>query len=184
MWGRGLRSSPDTGKKDCILLDFSGNIVRFFEDFNDIYFNGLDALDSGEKLDKKIRTKEEFEPKGCPRCGYMPFHKRCMACGFERTTQQISEALPGRMEEIFIGSGSGKKKLADNVEHLWHQICEYARHHSKPEKQPSRAWHLFKDITGVEAKWPFSKAPKVEVTKNVYNKIRQLNIAWQKGVGR
>ena len=35
MWGRGLRSSPVTGKKDCYLLDFSGNIVRFFEDFND-----------------------------------------------------------------------------------------------------------------------------------------------------
>ena len=28
MWGRALRSSPDTGKKDALLLDFSGNIQR------------------------------------------------------------------------------------------------------------------------------------------------------------
>jgi len=29
MWGRGLRSSPGTGKTDCILLDHSGNVLRF-----------------------------------------------------------------------------------------------------------------------------------------------------------
>lgn len=181
MWGRGLRSSA--GKKDCHLLDFSGNIIRFFEDFNDIYFNGLEKLDDGEKLDKEIRKKEEFEPKGCPRCGYSPFHKRCMACGFEKVSSQISDALPGHMKEIFIGEGKNKKKLADNAEHLWHQVCEYAKHHSKPEKQSARAWHLFKQITGQETQWQFSKAPPVEITKNVYNKIQQLNIAYKRGVG-
>jgi len=181
MWGRGLRSFE--GKKDCHLLDFSGNIVRFFEDFNDIYFNGLDKLDDGEKLDKKIRTQEDFEPKGCPRCGYSPFHKRCMACGFEKVSSQISDALPGHMQEIFIGEGAKKKKLADNAEHLWHQVCEYARHHSKPEKQSARAWHLFKQITGQETQWQFSKAPAVEITKNVYNKIQQMNIQYQRSLG-
>ena len=184
MWGRGLRSSPETGKTDCHLLDFSGNIIRFFEDFNEIYFNGLDKLDDGDKLDKVARTKEEFDHKGCPRCGYTPFHKRCMACGFEKVSSQISEALPGHMKEIFIGEGKSKKKLADNAEHLWNQVCEYARHHSKPEKQSARAWHLFKQITGQETQWSFSKAPKTEITQNVVNKIRQLNIAWQKGARR
>ncbi|CAB5220058.1 SSL2 DNA or RNA helicases of superfamily II [uncultured Caudovirales phage] len=184
MWGRGLRSSPETGKKDCRLLDFSGNIVRFFEDFNEIYFNGLDKLDDGEKLDKTIRKKEEFEAKGCPRCGFTPFHKRCMSCGFERVTAQISEALPGHMQEIFIGDGRGKKKLADNAQHLWDQISSYVKHHSKPEKQSARAWHLFKQITGQETKWAFSSAKEVEIGKNVFNKIRQLNIQWKKKVGK
>ena len=142
MWGRGLRSSPETGKKDCHLLDFSGNIIRFFEDFNEVYFNGLDALDDGDKLDKKVRTAEEFEKKGCPRCGFTPFHKRCMACGYEKVSKQISEALPGHMKEIFIGEGKNKKKLADNAEHLWNQCCTYARIFSKPENQSGRAWHL------------------------------------------
>lgn len=180
MWGRGLRVSPETGKKDCHLLDFSGNIIRFFEDFNEIFFNGLAELDDGDKLDKKIRTKEEFDAKGCPRCGYLPFHKRCMACGYERVSKQVSEALPGHMKEIFIGEGSNKKKLADNAEHLWNQICTYARYHSKPETQSGRAWHLFKQMTGQDTKWAFSKAPNVEITTNVVNKIRQMNIAFKK----
>jgi len=181
MWGRGLRSSPDTGKKDCHLLDFSGNIVRFFEDFSEIYFNGLDKLDDGDKLDKKIRKDEDYEPKGCPKCGYTPFHKRCMACGYEKISREISDALPGHMQEIFMGEGKNKKKLADNAEHLWNQCCTYARIHSQPEKQSGRAWHLFKKITGQETMWQFSKAPNVEITKNVLNKIRQLNMAYAKG---
>jgi superfamily II DNA or RNA helicase len=180
MWGRGLRSSPDTGKTDCFLLDFSGNIVRFFEDFSDFYFNGLHKLDDGEQLDKKVRDKEEFEPKGCPACGFKPFHKRCMRCGHEKVVKEISEVVPGHMKEIFIGTGSAKKKLADNAEHLWQQVCTYARIHSKPENQSSRAWHLFKQITGQETKWAFSKAPTVEVTKNVESKIRAMNIAFSK----
>ncbi len=180
MWGRGARSSPSTGKKYFRLLDFSGNIIRFFEDFNDIYFNGLEKLDDGEKLDKKIRTKEEFESKGCPKCGFKPFHKRCMACGHEKVIKEISEALPGHMKEITIGTGSNKKKLADNSEHLWNQLCTYARIHSKPEAQSSRAWHLFKQITGQETQWAFSKAPSVEITSNVKNKINSMNIAYAK----
>lgn len=184
MWGRGLRSSPDTGKKDCHLLDFSGNIIRFFEDFNEIYFNGLDKLDDGEKLDKTVRKDEEYEPKGCPKCGYTPFHKRCMACGYEKVSAQISEALPGHMKEIFIGEGKNKKKLADNAEHLWNQVCSYARIHSQPEKQSARAWHLFKKITGQETMWQFSKAPIVEISRNVHQKIQQLNIAYKKGLSK
>ena len=179
MWGRGLRSSPETGKKDCHLLDFSGNIIRFFEDFNEVYFNGLDKLDDGEKLDKEIRKKEEFEAKGCPKCGYSPFHKRCMACGYERVTQQISDALPGHMKEIFIGEGKNKKKLADNAEHLWQQVVTYARIHSKADSQQGRAYHLFKKITGQEPMWKFSTAPNVEISRNVIGKITNLNMAWK-----
>jgi len=60
-------------------------------------------------------------------------------------------------------------------------VSTYARAYSSPEKQSARAWHLFKQITGQETKWQFSKAPIVEINKNVINKIKQLNIAWKKG---
>ena len=179
MWGRGLRSSPETGKKDCILLDFSGNIVRFAEDYTEIFFNGLAELDAGEKLDKKIRKDDDYELKGCPRCGYKPFTKRCMACGFEKKPQALVEQLPGEMKEIFIGEGKNRKKLADDARHLWHQVCSYARMHSAPEKQSGRAWHLYKDITGQETPWQFSTAPQVEITPAVKNKITQMNMKWK-----
>lgn len=183
MWGRGLRSSPDTGKKDCYLLDFSGNIVRFAEDFTEVFFNGLDSLDSGDKLDKKIRQDDpDKETYGCPKCGYKPFHKRCMACGHEKVGKQMAEALPGHMQEIFIGEGKQKKKLADNAEHLWNQIVNYARHHSKPETQQGRAYHLYKKMTGQDPMWRFTTAPTVEISRNVHNKIQQFNMAYKKAV--
>jgi superfamily II DNA or RNA helicase len=184
MWGRGLRSSPDTGKKDCYLLDFSGNIIRFAEDFTEVFFNGLESLDSGDKLDKKIRKDEEIELKGCPKCGYKPFSKRCMACGYEHVSQHTSSALPGHMQEITIGEGKNKKKLADNAEHLWNQCVTYAKHHSAPEKQQGRAYHLFKKITGQDPMWRFTTAPSVEITRNVYNKITQMNMAYRKGMSK
>ena len=184
MWGRGLRSSTETGKTDCYLLDFSGNIVRFAEDFTEVFFNGLDKLDDGEKLDKKIRKDEDYEAKGCPRCGYSPFAKRCMSCGYEKPAREMVDAEVGVMKEIFIGEGKNKKKLADNAEHLWHQIVAYAKVHSAPEKQQGRAYHLFKKMTGQDPLWRFTTAPAVEITRNVHNKIQQMNIAYKKGIGR
>lgn len=176
MWGRGLRSSPDTGKKDCLLLDHSSNIIRFLDDYTDVFFNGLDALDMGEKLDKKVRKDEDKDAKGCPACGYKPFAKRCMACGFEIVKTPLVEAFPGEMQEVMIG----KKKLADDHQHLWSQVCTYARAHSAPEKQAGRAWHLFQKITGrfPPKDYRFDSAPNVEITRNVRDKITSLNMAY------
>ena len=184
MWGRGLRSSPETGKTDCYLLDFSGNIIRFAEDFTEVFFNGLDKLDDGEKLDKKIRKDEEVEIKGCPRCKHTPFHKRCMACGYEKPSRDLVDAQAGDMKEIFIGEGKNKKKLADSAEHLWHQVVSYAKVHSAPEKQQGRAYHLFKKITGLDPMWKFTTAPIVEISRNVHNKIQSMNMAYKKGMQR
>lgn len=178
MWGRGLRSSPDTGKIDCHLLDHSGNILRFLDDYTDIFFNGLDALDMGEKLDKAIRKDDKDEAKGCPACGYKPFSKRCMACGYERQAPSLVEHEPGEMREVMLG----KKKLADDHHHLWEQLCTYARAHSAPEKQAGRAWHLYQKIVGKQPPkgWRFVDTPNTEITRNVRNKILSLNMAYTK----
>lgn len=179
MWGRGLRSSPETGKEDCILLDHSGNIVRFLEDFTEIYFNGLGSLDTGEKLDKAIRKEsKDFEPKGCPSCGFKPFAKRCISCGFEIVQPSLIESQPGQMQEITIG----KKKLAEDKAHLWAQVATYAKAHSAPEKQQGRAAHLYRDIVGAwpPRGWNVHDTPNVEITRNTLNQIRHKNIAFAK----
>jgi superfamily II DNA or RNA helicase len=179
MWGRGLRSSPDTGKTDCLLLDHSGNIHRFLEDYTDVFFNGLDSLDMGEKLDKAIRRDEKEDvKKGCPSCGYSPFHKRCMACGYEKHALALVEALPGEMVEITLG----KKKIADDHRHLWEQACTYARAHSAPEKQKARAYYLYKDMAGIEPpkSWGLDDTPNVPMSKNFLNQVRAKNIAYAK----
>lgn len=179
MWGRGLRSSPETGKQDCVLLDHSGNIIRFAEDFERIYHEGLDVLDAGEKLDKTIRRDdEEKEAKKCPKCGYSPFRKRCMACGHEHQTLDLTQHADGQMHEVMIG----KRKLADDHRHLWEQVVSYARGASAPEKQYGRARHLYRDMTGREPPrhWRLDGTPSVPITRNVLNQIRSRNIAFAK----
>lgn len=169
-----------TGKTDCLLLDHSGNILRFADDYTEIFFNGLDALDSGEKLDKKVRPDDGgYEAKGCPRCGYTPFAKKCcMSCGHEKQALALVEAVPGEMQAVILG----KKKLADDHSHLWAQVCTYSRTHSKPEKQRGRAFNLYKDITGKAPPnaWRFEVTPDVEITRPVRNKITSLNLAFSK----
>lgn len=179
MWGRGLRSSPDTGKTDCILLDHSGNVLRFREDFERIYFDGLAALDAGESLDKAIRKEPEDgkAPKGCPACGRVPFFKRCMACGHEVRQASLIEIESGSMREVVMLGG---KKMGEDRAHVWAQVATYARAHSLPERQQGRAAHLYRDITGQwpPRDWRIETTPGVEISKNVLNKIRAGHIAY------
>ena len=179
MWGRGLRASPATGKTDCILLDFSGNIIRFAADFESVYHEGLAALDEGEKLDRTIRRESgETEPKVCPVCAFTPFASRCMSCGHEAKAKCDIEHEAGVMREIRIGN----TKYADDDRHLWEQVVAYAREHSAPAKQYGRARHLYRDISGVEPPQIFTLegTPVAPITRNVANKIRSLNIAYSR----
>jgi hypothetical protein len=176
MWGRGLRSSPETGKTECLLLDFSGNIIRFADDFAKVYFEGLDKLEVGEKLDKEIRKDEEHEPRACPKCGYTPMGKRCVGCGFEPMPMSLVEQRPGVMAEFSLNG----KRLAANHDDLYAQLATYAKMHSKPEKQNKRAAGLFKEMVG---KWPplhcrVETTPWVDPTQNTINKIKSMNIAF------
>ena len=180
MWGRGLRSSPDTGKFDCLLLDFSGNIVRFADDFSDIFYDGLDALDAGEKLDKAIRKDDEDKPEGkaCPECGYSPFGKRCLSCGHEHQSRSEIQHKSGEMAEVKIG----KTKYADDKFHLYQQACTYARGNSREEKQAGRAANIYREIVGdwPPRDWIFESTPNVAIGRAVLNKIRQKNIAYSR----
>ena len=178
MWGRGMRASPATGKKDLLLLDFSGNIIRFFEDYEAIFHAGLATLDAGEKLDKTVRKDQEKdadEPTGCPKCQFKPFKKRCMSCGHEIIRESLVSHEAGAMVE-FKG---GKSSLHDKVD-IWRQAVTLCRQQGRPETAPQRAAHLYKDIIGT---WPrnmseFHLTPNVVVTRAVVNKHRSRLIAF------
>jgi DNA repair protein RadD len=180
MWGRGLRSSPDTGKTDCLLLDHSGNIQRFLSDYTDVFFNGFVSLDMSEKLDKTVRKDDEdYTPVGCPQCGYKPFLRRCMSCGHEKQSLALVGEAAGEMREIRIG----KSVIASDKTDLWRQVCTYARQFSKPEKQRGRAYYLYQDITGEKPSraWDFDTTESAPITRGTLNKIKSLRIAFIKG---
>lgn len=179
MWGRGLRSSP--GKTECLLLDFSGNVLRFAADFEDVYFNGLSELDKGERLDKEPRKEPEEEDHAtkCPQCGHEPFRRRCMACGHEIVSQSLTVIEAGEMREVMIG----KKKAAEDERDLYAQLCTYTRQHGF---KPGFAAVKHREITGrfPPRNWQFDAMPDVEISRVVANKIRANLIAFRKGQGR
>ncbi len=180
MWGRGLRSSPETGKTDCILLDHSGNALRFHDDFIDVFFNGFGELSAAEKLDSKPRQEpEDWEPTGCPQCQRKPFRKRCLSCGFEKPTHALVDSTPGQMQEIMIG----KKKAASNKQDLWAQLCTYARWHLKTEKKAGWVWYKYQDIAGEKPprSFSFDGAPDVSISPALIGKLKSLRIAYNKG---
>ena len=176
MWGRGLRSSQETGKEDCILLDFSGNIVRFLEDFENFYHNGVDSLDDGEKLDREIRKDEDREVRSCPKCGHSPFARKCTKCGHESERKSLVPELPGQMSEIKIG---GKLAASNNAD-LWAQLATYVKGGGNPATQQGRAAHLYREIVGSwpPKGWRVADAPWIEPTRPVMGKIRQKRIAY------
>lgn len=180
MWGRGARSSKATGKTHFTLLSFSGNIRRFQADFEDVFFNGFQTLDMAEKLDNVVRKDEQdYEPKGCPKCGNVPFRRRCMKCSYEKETQSLTDSTAGVMQEIRIG----KNVIASSERDLWQQLCTYARKNSQPERQASRAHHLFRDIVGKETPpgWSFAHTPDAQISRGTLSKIKSLRIAFIKG---
>lgn len=179
MWGRGLRSSPETGKHDCILLDHSGNALRFHDDFTDVYFNGFGELSSAEKMDSKPRAEpEDFEPAGCPQCKRKPFRKRCLACGFEKPSESLVDSTPGEMQEILIG----KRKAAANEADMWAQLCTYARANLNSDKKAGWCWHKYQEIVGKKPprSFSFDTAPDVPVSPALIGKLKSLRIAYNK----
>jgi superfamily II DNA or RNA helicase len=179
MWGRGLRASPATGKTDLLLLDFSGNIVRFNEDFEAIYHEGLASLDLGEKLDKAVRKDDDEgeEPTGCPKCQFKPFMKRCMSCGFEIVKRNLLEHEAGQMVEFTVGNAN-----VGDVSSVWAQCVSLIRTQGKAETAPQRAAHLFKSITG---SYPrnlpaYDQVENVAVSRGVMNKQKANQIAYRR----
>jgi len=174
MWGRGLRSHP--GKSELVLLDFSGNRVRFAEDFENFFFNGLDKLDDGKKLEKKIRESEPKDAKSCPRCGATPFFRRCVACGYQKPLEERLIHRAGEMVEFKVGKHTVEKR------DLWIHCLTYRLRHGKVETAEGSAAHLYKSIAGT---WPPRDRPGIgllpeigAVNPAVLAKARQRLIAY------
>jgi hypothetical protein len=168
-----------------LLLDFSGNIIRFAEDFEKIYADGLDALDMGEKLDKTIRKdvdeEEQDHPANCPQCQFKPFRKRCMSCGFEITKPVLVEHEAGQMVEFKIGKATVGNKLT-----VWEQVVSYCRSQGKPETAKARAMHLYRSITGQDPRGlpMFDSTPTVAVSREIAGKAMSEKLKFLKGKAR
>lgn len=177
--GRVMR--PHADKSDAIWLDHSGNFLRFMDDWEDLYNEGVKGLDDGKEKAKQEPTDKEKEAAKCSSCGQIwgPTDI-CQHCGHVRPRRNQVIATPGELEEIRIGKS--KQIAAATKKELYAMCCTYARQNSVPEKQKGRAAHIYKDIMG---DWPprefdFDRTKSEPISNPVLNQIKRRNIAFSR----
>lgn len=139
--GRVMRGAP--GKEFGVWLDHSGNYLRFREEWEDVYFNGVDKLDDGKEKTKKEKTDKEKEAAKCPACGSLwpSGSDTCSHCGHVRQRKSMVESVPGEMQELTPQSREDKQR--------WWSMCQWKVEHSGWSK--SRALATYRNKFGV---WP------------------------------
>ena len=148
--GRIMRKAE--GKEFGVWLDHSGNYLRFREDWDEVYENGVHQLDDGKEKVKKEKTKDEKEAAKCPVCHALwPSNSdTCFSCGHVRERKNKVSSVAGEMEEL---SGAMSRESKQN---FWSELQWYVHHNGW---SPGRAAHTYKEKFGV---WPRNLSDRVE----------------------
>lgn len=169
MIGRGARIYPD--KEFCIIQDHSGNYLRFKDDFDDVYSNGVHHLDDGREKPKKELTKTEKEKAKCPKCGALwTLGRSCFSCGFVIEKKSKIETVAGEMKELDLQNVKKEKFTSEFKEKFYQGLLFYAR-----QKGMKDGWAFFqyKDKFNLEPSWKKIATPPNE---DVLNFIKYKNI--------
>lgn len=139
--GRVMRPFP--GKEFGVWLDHAGNFVRFRQDWEEIYENGVSELEDGKEKAKKEPDEKEKKEAKCPACGALwpRGSDTCAHCGYVRERMNVIQAVPGVMEEL--GSIS-----RDDRQKWWNQIQWKIKFQGWSS---GRGAHVYREKFGV---WP------------------------------
>jgi DNA repair protein RadD len=150
------------GKDFALWLDHSGNYLRFRDDWEDVYENGVSELDDGKEKTKKEPTEQEKKDAKCPVCSHFwPGNSdTCPACGHVRARRNLVAEVPGEMQELGASSGALKQQKREWYSQLLH-ICQDKGY------QPGWAANKYREKFG---SWPNGldrtpMPPSLEVSK-------------------
>jgi len=167
--GRVMRSCHD--KEFAVWLDHSGNYLRFEEDWDDLYHNGVNELDDGREKPKKEPTDKEKEASKCPKCSHLwPRNSdTCLCCGFVRERKNDVVAVPGEMVEL---QSKNEKYPQEYKQKFYSELIGYAANKNFKE---GWAYFKFKEKFGV---FPATSLKKIksEPSKEVLNFVKYLAI--------
>ena len=98
--GRVMR--PHHSKEFACWLDHSGNYLRFRDQWDALYSNGVDVLDDAAEKAKPEPTDKEKERAKCPVCGALwPGNSdMCSHCGHVRQRKNEVISVAGEMVEL------------------------------------------------------------------------------------
>jgi superfamily II DNA or RNA helicase len=133
--GRVMRTHPS--KSFATWLCHSGNYLRFQEDWEEIYNNGVHELDDAREKAKKEKTDKEKEAAKCPKCGHLwaGGSDTCIHCGYTREKRSMVESVPGEMEELKQAASRESKQ------DFW-SMCQYQKlHHGWSDARCKANYH-------------------------------------------
>lgn len=109
MVGRGLRLSPDTGKVDCLVLDYGENIMRH---------GPLDAIRVDDKSAGAGR-KGEPPAKKCPKCNMLVEASRsiCPECGYVFPPRELKHDAWASQDGLLSGQVTTHEEAVQKVEY-------------------------------------------------------------------
>jgi DNA repair protein RadD len=169
--GRVMRSFPD--KEFAIWLDHSGNYLRFRDDWDEVFEDGIKKLDEKTEKAKKEPTEKAKKESKCPSCGHLwPTHADiCPSCGHVRQRKNKIEPVAGELHELI----SNSRAIRDEKQKFYSELIYIAN-----EKNYKSGWisHKYREKFGV---WPKNllEVPALPSTKT-RNWIRHKNISWSR----
>lgn len=173
--GRVMRSHES--KDFALWLDHSGNYLRFRDDWDDLYFDGVSELKDGKEKAKKEKDDKEKKEAKCPQCNALWLGKSdtCSCCGYVRPVQSLVQAVPGEMQELSGGRAKSEKFTAEYKESFYAQLLGYARDKGN---SPGSAYYRYKEKFGVGPS--MAKPEAISPGLEVMNWVHSRNIAWAK----
>jgi DNA repair protein RadD len=174
--GRVMRSHE--GKEFGVWLDHSGNYLRFKDDWDRVFFEGVDELQEGitEKTKKEPTEREKIEAK-CPSCGALWIWKsdECGECGHVKKKVAHVQVVQGELEELAVANS----KLNVNNKDFYAELRFYAMTRGYKD---GWAAHKYKEKFGV---FPNNLPKNVKpVSQQTMNWIRSRMIAYSKSKQR
>ena len=132
------------GKEFAVWLDHSGNYLRFRNDWEDVFHNGVHTLDDGKEKAKREPTDKEKQDSKCPKCEALwpKGSDTCTNCGHVRERKSQVVTVPGEMKEL------GAMQSKTSKQEFWSMLQWYVEHAGWSR---GRAAHTYKEKFGV---WP------------------------------
>jgi len=168
--GRIMR--PFEGKKFGVWLDHSGNYLRFRDDWDKLFSEGVTDLDDSAEKTKKEPTEKEKASAKCPACSslWVWDSNVCGFCGHEKRLKQVI-AVAGELHELGMTS---RQALVEN-QNFYSELLYYAK--SRDYKD---GWAAFK-YKEKYGYWPNGLQKTTRPTSvTTANFIKSRNIAWSK----
>lgn len=120
--GRIMRPYP--GKEFGVIIDHAGNVLRFRDQWEDVYDHGVKELDDEKEKPQREPTEREREAAKCPKCSAMwPRNSDvCACCGYVRERRNDVIEVPGELVEL-----AGHKATRDDKQLWYSSLLHYAR---------------------------------------------------------